>query len=77
MSAQMGAKILSLWNYAPLGHLDFADEHFINCPVYDGSSIGHEERMTWQGHLAEVTVILIDIHICLHFARFGQTQVHT
>jgi len=60
MAAWMGAKILSSWNYAPLGHLDFAHEHYVNCPICDGSSMGLEERVTWQVHLAEATVIFFD-----------------
>jgi len=46
MAAWMGAKILSTWIHAPVGHLEFAHEHFVNCPVYDGSIMGLEEKVT-------------------------------
>jgi len=62
MAARMGAKILSLWNYAASDHLDFVREHFVNCPVYDGSVMGPEESATWKGHLAEAMVIFFDRH---------------
>jgi len=62
MAAQMGAKILSSWNYAASDHLDFVREHFVNCPIYDGSVMGPEESATWKGHLAKAMVIFFDRH---------------
>jgi len=62
MAAWMGAWVLSMWIYAPLGHLEFACEHFINCPMYDGSTMGLEEKEVWQNHLSEVMVVFFDHH---------------
>jgi len=47
MAAQMGARILSAWNYASLDHLDFACKHFPNCPLYNGSVMGVAEMALW------------------------------
>jgi len=64
MATRMGAKILSMWIYAPLGHLEFACEHFVNCPMYDGSAMGLEENGAWQNHLSEAMVVFFDCHPC-------------
>jgi len=65
MAARMGARILSTWNYASSDHLDFASEHFPNCPLYDGSVMGVAETALWRAQLAQAMVVFFDRHPCM------------
>jgi len=77
MAARMGAKMLSAWIYVPTGHVEFARKHFVNCPMYDGSTMGPEEREKWREHLSQAVVLFLTaIHGMLHSKKYGQVRLH-